>query len=342
MTAASWHLTGVGPTLAMALAWRWLGVAQFLCSFWQRGNLVVYGVQLNNYQVFHSALHGVCPAAGLGTGAGLDFVLVPRSQKHAEKLKEMRLMSKKKAPACQRQANAMANVGPTPVKHHEAAVMAFAGCGTRIRKKRHENYTIPLARERTQRATYDALIERVEDSLITNLARAVEGVLAGTGGKGHLRAGSRCGVVSRRQTLQPATLVPRLLKSVDYRGGPIAVAAYYLVEDQNTRNAFPWSYYTDFRTRLHITPCAGTDEASTAVVRVARTAHLRGATIAAGYAIARTGNAGSDGEGYNEVREMASPPKRRRMGWGKGGEGRGEWRRRERTLRECTAAPDFA
>ncbi|KAJ7730310.1 hypothetical protein B0H16DRAFT_1469658 [Mycena metata] len=134
----------------MALVWRWLGVAQFLCSFWQRGNLAVYGAQLNNYQVFHPALRG----AGLGAGAGLDFVLVPRSKKHAEKLKEMGLTSKKKAPArdrqyqaakacqiptlpkeqrncatpSQRQANAMANVGPTPVKRHEAAVMAFAGC----------------------------------------------------------------------------------------------------------------------------------------------------------------------------------------------------------------------
>jgi hypothetical protein len=30
--ADSWRLTGVGPTLAMALARRWLGVGQFLCS----------------------------------------------------------------------------------------------------------------------------------------------------------------------------------------------------------------------------------------------------------------------------------------------------------------------
>ncbi|KAJ7024730.1 hypothetical protein C8F04DRAFT_1192140 [Mycena alexandri] len=87
----------------------------------------------------------------------LNFVLVPKSQEHVEKLKKMGLTEVQhdhsviadnkpqrhvKFPRCQknkdtvqhcatpsqRQANTVANVGPTPVKGHEAAVMALAGC----------------------------------------------------------------------------------------------------------------------------------------------------------------------------------------------------------------------
>ncbi|KAJ6525199.1 hypothetical protein B0H19DRAFT_1243858 [Mycena capillaripes] len=129
MTAASWHLTGVGPTLAMALARRWLGVDEFLCSFVTVGIFFVFS--------------GLAPrlkldAEPINCGTQLRLPTLTKEQRNSPTPN-------------QRLANAMASVGPTPVKCHEAAVMALAGCeitdalpeSSHIRHRTEHNPPIP-------------------------------------------------------------------------------------------------------------------------------------------------------------------------------------------------------
>ncbi|KAJ7742299.1 hypothetical protein B0H16DRAFT_1464163 [Mycena metata] len=97
------------------------------------------------FMAFDGLFHLVLCGASLGAGAGRNFFLAAGSQKHAEKLKEMRVTGmqiltlpkeqRKCAAPSQRRANAMASVGPTPVKRHEPTVMALAGCDTKTKDR---------------------------------------------------------------------------------------------------------------------------------------------------------------------------------------------------------------
>ncbi|KAJ7725451.1 hypothetical protein B0H16DRAFT_1471833 [Mycena metata] len=155
MTAASWRLTGVGPTLAMALARRWLGVGQFLCSFVIMGIFFAfYGLLSEAYFInlvscSQISLH-VVENQGFRCAPGLNPDAEPiqcetqvgggKNQESTYSRKEMcetrlslptltREQRNWPTPS-QRLANAIASVGPTPVKRHEAAAMALAGCVT--------------------------------------------------------------------------------------------------------------------------------------------------------------------------------------------------------------------
>ncbi|KAJ7784169.1 hypothetical protein B0H16DRAFT_1446428 [Mycena metata] len=141
MTAASWCLTGVGPTLAMALARRWLGSLFHQLSF-----------MLSNFPTRYRE-PGVPEAPGLNpdaepiqcetqVGGGEN----QESTYGREEMCETRLSlptptrEQRNWPTpSQCLANAMASIGPTPVKHHEAAAMALTGCVMRDKKGEHWN-----------------------------------------------------------------------------------------------------------------------------------------------------------------------------------------------------------
>ncbi|KAJ7753198.1 hypothetical protein B0H16DRAFT_1459502 [Mycena metata] len=118
MTVASWRLTGVGPTLAMALVRRWLGVGQFLCSLVIVGIFFVFYVSCSQISLHIIENWGFWWAPGLNPDAKPIQCETQVGGGKNQGNKEIG----------QRLANAMASVGPTPVKHHEAAVMALAGC----------------------------------------------------------------------------------------------------------------------------------------------------------------------------------------------------------------------